>query len=169
MRSDFESAASHIMEVDPYKRTMRNNGRPSNRSAQISDARFTAGRGGTGVDLRWYPRSEFLALPDEQKDELTKWQRTTEGKKAMRKEKKRKSSDGRGSSPNSGGAKNDSWKRKFKKSLKTANGLAHVMAIMAEEENSNTALVASLNQAPLPPPPLNPPVAAPSNGSINVG
>lgn len=163
MRSDFESAASHIMEVDPYKRTMRNNGRPSNRSAQISDARFTAGRGGTGVDLRWYPRSEFLALPDEQKDELTKWQRTTEGKKAMRKEKKRKSSDGRGSSPSSGGAKNESWKRKFKKSLKTANGLAHVMAVMAEEENSNTALVASLTQAPLPPPPLNPPAAAPSN------
>ena len=46
MRQNFELAASHMMEVDPYKRVARNN-HCNDCNAQVSDARFTAGRGET--------------------------------------------------------------------------------------------------------------------------
>ena len=76
MRSDFESAASALIEVDPYKRSQRNT---PVRTANVSAIDFAAGRGQTGVDLRWYPRREFLSLSKEQKDELTAWQKTDKG------------------------------------------------------------------------------------------
>jgi hypothetical protein len=48
-------------------------------------ARFTAGRGDSDVDLRWYPCKEFIKLSQDQKDELTAWQKTNAGKKAQKK------------------------------------------------------------------------------------
>ena len=169
LRTKFEEAAAHMMEVDPYKRTARSNTSLHGREAQISDARFTAGRGTTGVDFRWYPRKEFLDLTPEQRDELTNWQKSTEGKKAMRNDNKKRKSGGNGfknDNDKSKGRSDGSWKKKMKKALKTADGLAHVMSILAAEETSNAALVASLSQAPaLPPapsatPPINPQVAS---------
>ena len=175
LRTNFESAAAHMMEVDPYKRAVKNANR-NGRNAQVSDTRFTAGRGETGVDLRWHPKKEFLALPDDQKDELTNWQATSEGKKAMRADKKRRAASGDNDNDKSKKEKSkngQSWKKKLKKALKTPEGLAHVMSVMAEEETSNAAVVASLastNQPPLPPAPAtNPPPPPPATSDGNVG
>ena len=65
MRSDFEKAASSLIEVDPYRRGNRVT-QPSNRTATISAVDFRAGRGLIGVDLRWYPHKEFMRLPQHQ-------------------------------------------------------------------------------------------------------
>lgn len=51
-RSDFEKAASSLIGVDPYVK-----GRSrvyKERAAQISSLDCKAGRGGSGVDLRWH-------------------------------------------------------------------------------------------------------------------
>ena len=65
MRHDFEAAASALIEVDPFKRGNKSGG--TQRTANISAIDFSAGRGSTGVDLRWYPNKEFKKLPEEQK------------------------------------------------------------------------------------------------------
>ena len=168
MRNDFELAASALIEVDPYKRSQKPI--PSPRNANISAIDFNAGRGDTGVDLRWHPKGEFMKLTQEQRDELSSWQKTDEGRKtitASRKDalKKRQSSSSLRTSPkpNTSGK---TWKSKFKKALKTDKGLKSIMTVLAEEEKTNTALVAALQTstpipaAPLPPPP--PPVATAS-------
>ena len=159
MRQNFEAAAAHILEVDPYRKNSRQNTGGGNR-ANISDARFTAGRGDSGVDLRWYPRKEFIKLSQDQKDELTAWQKTNAGKKAMKKKRGRKDSTNSNQKNNGG-----DWKKKFKKALKTPEGLAHVMSVMAKEDSDGgnyVAAVASLQAAPLPPAPTVAPTAAPA-------
>ena len=166
MRSLFEPAAAHLLEVDPYRRAAKNGGGRGNGAAQISDVRFGAGRGETGVDLRWYPRKEFLNLSSAQKDELTAWQKTSAGKKAIKKgqkkgKDKRRRGDGDDDTSSSGG----NWKKKMKKAMKTPEGLAHVMSIMAEEEAKSTAYVASLRST-LPPAATAPPSAAPSAAQV---
>jgi hypothetical protein len=169
MRKDFEAAASALIEVDPYRKSQRSGGSGNSRGAQVSAIDFSAGRGTTGVDLRWHPRREFKNLSDEQRDELTKWMKTNDGKKSLKKsrdtfEKKRKSGgsnydDKKSSNPKSDG----NWKKKFKKALGTPKGLAHVMSVMAEEEASNKALIAAIQsiQPSLPPVPAAVPPAQP--------
>lgn len=141
MRSDFEKSASHIIEVDPYRRATRQ--LPSKgKEANVSAVTF-AGRGETGVDLRWHPRKDFQKLTKEQKDELCAWQNTKEGKRlidAQRGESNRASKRKGGKTSTS----NESWRKKMKKALKTESGLSHVMSVLAEEESSNSAFVAGL-------------------------
>ena len=67
MRNDFEAASTSMIEVDPYRRSTRQN---NDRDANISAIDFGAGRGSTGVDLRFHPKDKFVALPQDQKDEL---------------------------------------------------------------------------------------------------
>ena len=55
MRNDFETAASSMIEVDPYRRSTRN----ATRNANVSAIDFSAGRGSTGVDLRFHPKISF--------------------------------------------------------------------------------------------------------------
>ena len=57
-RNDFEIAASSLIEVDPYKRQHRN---PSKGNGHVSGVAF-AGRGHSGVDLRWHHPKEFKEL-----------------------------------------------------------------------------------------------------------
>ena len=162
MRNDFELAASALIEVDPYKRSQRQV--PSNpRDANVSAIDFNAGRGDSGVDLRWHSKGDFMKLTQDQRDELTSWQKTDEGRKtitASRKEhlKKRNLSPNPRNhpKPNSNGK---TWKNKFKKALKTDKGLKTIMTVLAAEEKTNTALVAALTS--LPPPPVPPAVVAP--------
>ena len=61
IRSNFELAASALIEVDPYKRSQRAVERF--RIANVSSLNFSAGRATTGVDLRWHPRKDFVKLP----------------------------------------------------------------------------------------------------------
>ena len=56
--------------------------RTNTRDANVSAIDFSAGRGNTGVDLRFHPKHKFLELPQDQKDELTNWLSTNDGKKA---------------------------------------------------------------------------------------
>ena len=56
-------------------------------TANISSIDFSSGRGDSGVDLRWHTPKEFKALTREQKDELTTWQRSDNGKAALAKSK----------------------------------------------------------------------------------
>ncbi len=171
MRNDFEAAASHLVEVDPYRRSTCH--AQSNRSANVSAVSF-AGRGKTGVDLRWHTRQEFRDLSNEQRDELMEWQNTSDGKKAIEKQKKnsfgggrKRRADGQSSRP-----QGESWKRKFKKAIGTQSGLSHVMSVLRDEESSSTGLISALQPAPLPPAPTAAPgpatsvTAPPTNASI---
>jgi hypothetical protein len=162
MRSLFEASAAHMLEVDPYKRAVRAGSKGGN--AQVSDVRFTAGRGETGVDLRWHSRKEFTALSAEQRDELTTWQRSSEGKRTMKDQKatNKESSGSKRSSPD-GKKKQASWKKKFKKALKTPSGMAHVMSVMSQEDSNVAEYLSTIkSQAPLPPvPPANSPAPVP--------
>ncbi len=61
----------------------------------------------------------------------------------------------------------------MKKAMKTPEGLARIMSIMAEEEERSSAYVSSLRSslqsAPLPPPPATAPAASPAVPPIQVG
>ena len=168
MRSNFEAAASHIIEVDPYRRSSNQQGN-NNRGKQANVSAVTfAGRGKTGVDLRWHTRKEFSSLTGEQKDELTSWQSTKEGKKAI-KEQRGETNSNKRTAPG-GGNSSDSWKKKLRKVIKTQKGLSHVMTLLAEEESTNVALVANV-QAQLPPPAATaqPPPVAPATNAAAIG
>ena len=78
MRNDFEGAANILIEIDTYRRSKRTN----TRNANVSAIDFSAGRGNTGVDLRFHPKHKFLELTQEQRDELTNSLSTNDGKKA---------------------------------------------------------------------------------------
>lgn len=163
MRGDFESASSHLIEVDPYRRASRQAPNGGGKKAHVASVSF-AGRGTTGVDLRWHPRKDFLALSEDQKDELRQWQGTKEGKAAIKKQRAEnpgKESGKRKSDPKSDND-NKSWKKKFRKAVKSADGLSHVMSVLLSEESANSALVSAL-QPTLPPPPAAVPPARPAN------
>jgi hypothetical protein len=159
MRSNFEAAASHLIEVDPYRCASNPGNNPKGKQTHVSAVTF-AGRGKTGVDLRWHTRKEFGALTSEQKDELTAWQNTKEGKKVV---KEQRGADNNSNKRVAPGTASDSWKKKLRKAIKTQKGLSHVMTVLAEEESANFALVsnvqAQLTPAPatVPPPPPAPP------------
>ena len=130
---------------------------PSNtntRNANISAIDFSAGRGSTGVDLRWYPHKEFGKLPDHKK-ELREWMGSQEGKKAMRKSRANANKTKRSNDANGDKSQGGNWKKKMKKALKTPHGLKSVMSVLAEEEKTNQGLIAALqSSATLPPPPV---------------
>ena len=56
MRNNFEGAGNILIEIDPYRRLTRIN----TRDANVSAIDFSAGRGNTGVDLRFHPKHKFL-------------------------------------------------------------------------------------------------------------
>ncbi len=170
MRNDFEVAASALIEIDPYRKSQRGGG--GNRNAQISAINFDAGRGSTGVDLRWHPKREFKNLSDAQRDELVTWMKTNDGKKHLKKSrdeflnKKRKNGND-GNDRNKGKQENGNWKKKFKKALGTPKGLAHIMSVLADEEKNNEAMISAFKsfQAALPPAPA---AIAPAQPSVRI-
>jgi hypothetical protein len=157
MRSNFETAASHLIEVDPYRRAS-NQGTNSNtgKQAYVSAVTF-AGRGKTGVDLRWHTRKEFGELTGEQKDELIAWQKTKEGKKLV-KEQRSDPQDNKRKSPGGANPSAKTWRKKLKRAIKTQKGLSHVMSLLAAEESANIALISNV-KAQLPPAPDTVPTA----------
>ena len=162
MRNDFESAASSLIEVDPYRRAYR----PA-RSAQISAIDFSAGRGNSGVDLRWHSRKQFLALPQNQKDELSEWLNTDAGKKKKKEYFDNKNSGDQPSKRKPEGEPNNAkWKKQLRKKIKSPKGLATVMSLLAKEEQANQAVIAAMTtnttDVALPPPPTPNPPAVPN-------
>lgn len=158
MRSDFELASTSLIEVDPYRRAQK----PSSSSnATISGIDFHAGRGSSGVDLRWHHPKEFRALPSDQKDELVAWQKTQEGKKVLNKSKeaaslKRKLEETKDESKKKAPRDHSShsaWKKKLKKAVKTQNGLAHIMSVLAAEDKRNKSILSTLSSTTASPGP----------------
>jgi hypothetical protein len=178
MREDFELAANTLIEVDPYRRSQR---QPAKPNAQVAAIDFASGRGDTGVDLHWHTTDEFKALNQDQKNELVKWQKTPDGKQFLQKSrddmlKKRKGgSNGDSTKTRDNATVNKKRKQWLKSYVKKPTGLKHVMSVLAKEETSNAALVASLssiNTPPLPPPPASSATPSPATnstvGSLNV-
>jgi len=160
MREHFESAASSLIKVDPYRRSYQKNG-TSNITASVFSIDFAAGRCTSGVDLRWHPRKDFIKLSQNQRSELVEWMKTYGGKDHMSRrsqgkerehhpaQRKRRKFDSK-----AGGDR----KRKFKKAVKTENGLCTIMSVLTNEELTNAPLISALQAqvgAPLPPPSIN--------------
>jgi hypothetical protein len=162
MRNDFEGAASSMIEVDPYRRSTKSN---KDRLANISSIDFSAGRGSTGVDLRFHPKDKFAALPDDQKDELCQWLQTSDGKAAKKEYFKDKNNGDKNNDKEKNKRKNDAnngnWKKKLKNAIKTKKGLKAVFAILGEEESSNQSFVSALSAVTLPPAPTTTATPAP--------
>ena len=125
MRNDFEGAANILIEIEPYRRLTRTN----NLDANVSAIAFSAGRGNTGVDIRFHSKHKFFELPEDQKDELTNWLSTNDWKKAKKaffSSKQKTNSDTTGGIKNkqkSDGNAGSSWKEMLRNFLKSDKGL----------------------------------------------
>ena len=98
MRSDFESAVTHLLPVCPYAKS-RANSNKHNPGANVSGVTLKgAGDSKTGVDLRWHSTKEYKKLTKDQKQELFQWQQTKEGKAELKKRKSENGGDDGGNS-----------------------------------------------------------------------
>ena len=164
MRTDFEVASSALIEVDPYRRLQKTPQGQQRGGANISSIDFNAGRGSSGVDLRWHHPTEFKALPNDQKEELMKWQKSQDGRKILNKSKEAaikkckaelQSAGGGGANKPKGGDKtvsNGAWKKKLKQAVKTQNGFKTIMSVLADEESRNKEVIAALKASVTEPP-----------------
>ena len=98
-------------------------------------------------------------MPD-QKDELIQCQQTPEGKTLLKKQrnpiipKKRKGDNKEGDKDTDSGG---NWKRKFKKAMKTPNGLSHIMSVLMSEEQNNATIASVFQPQQQPQQPILPP------------
>lgn len=83
-RNNFENAVSFLLPADPVSKKRKLNG-DKDLNANVSSASLgnksgiKPNCGSTGVELRYYKKSEYGALNDDQKMELREW-RQTKGK-----------------------------------------------------------------------------------------
>ena len=130
----------------------------SKQTKKVTISSSLAGRGTTGVDLRWYPNAEFKKLSDDQRNELMEWRKTPEGESAMKRSleearKKRKNNSNGGG--RGGGGNNDTPSKKkrriqkFEKAVaKAAEAkVAAACASYEEEEQGDAKFDASLVSA----------------------
>ena len=88
MRSDFESAVATLLPVCPYSKYRSNNNNTINRKANVSDTTLKGkSESKTGVEFRWYKKSEYDKLTPDQRRELYDWQKSKDGKEQMNKDK----------------------------------------------------------------------------------
>ena len=105
-------------------------------------------------------KHKFLELTQEQRDELTNWLSTNDGKKSNKAffySKKKTNSDTTGDIKNkrkSDGNAGSNWKKNTRNALKIDKGLKSVMAILAEAETSNHSFASALSTVALPPIPF---------------
>ena len=150
--SDFEETATHLMLADPVEK------HKSKQTKKVTISSSLAGRGTTGVDLRWYPNAEFKKLSDDQRNELMEWRKTPEGESAMKRSleearKKRKNNSNGGG--RGGGGNNDTPSKKKRRIQKFENAVAKAAeakvaaacASYEEEEQGDAKFDASLVSA----------------------
>ena len=161
--SNFEATAAHLMLADPIETKLATSGRKRVSISSLS------GRGGTGVDLRWYTMDEFKKLTSEQKSELGRWRRSEAGQAAIAESlakfkaekatgKKRKSSEISGGGTSRGKEKSGGdgeggnsegkvyTKKKFQREVKKA--AVKIAAAAVEAEKAEIAAAdASLEEA----------------------
>ena len=86
MRTDFEKTVAFILPVCPFS---KGKSEKEKLTAQVGASILkNASDSKTGVDFRWYKRSEYMKLTPEQKSELYEWQNSKEGKAQIAKERK---------------------------------------------------------------------------------
>lgn len=154
--SDFEETATHLMLADPVEK------HKSKQTKKVTISSSLAGRGTTGVDLRWYPNAEFRKLSDDQRNELMEWRKTPEGESAMKRSleesrKKRKQNPGgrggRGGRGGGGGNDTPSKKKQRIQKFETAVAkaaeakVAAAVASYESEEQGDAKFDASLVSA----------------------
>ena len=85
MRSDFETAVSFLLPVDPYSKTKRG----QDKNINVSDVHALKNKSSSksGVDFRWYKPEEYKLLNKEQRAELYEWQKSKEGQSTTNKQK----------------------------------------------------------------------------------
>jgi hypothetical protein len=102
MRGSFEQTVAHILPYDPVAKkrtagTKRGPGEISDVTGETKDANVSSfgsksGRGPkTGVHLRYHKYSEFNELSQAEREELTEWRQTKEGKTKTGKDRAKKS------------------------------------------------------------------------------
>ena len=121
--SDFEETATHLMLADPVEK------HKSKQTKKVTISSLLAGRGTTGVDLRWYPNAEFRKLSDDQRNELMEWRKTPEGESAMKRSleearKKRKHNPNPCGGRGGGGGNNDTPSKKKQRIQKFETAVA---------------------------------------------
>ena len=139
IRSDFEGASIHLLEVDLYQRSTESNPTKPN-PGKVSAVTFYRG-GKTRVDLCWHTRQEFRNISTDHKDELKSCQGSNEGKSYIKNKqtinrKKRKS--------DLDNSEKENWRKKLKKSINGQSRISHVMSNMREEETNNSSLAAAI-------------------------
>ena len=162
LRIDSEGASSHLIEVDPYRRSTKYDQTEPN-PVKVSAVTFS-GRGKTGVDLRWQTWQEFRDISSDQKDKLTSWKGSNKIKYFIKKQRTINSRKRKSDLDNS---EKGNWQKNFKQEIETQSELSHIMYIMLKEETKKSSLVAALHPPlllvpsktpPLPPPPVPTPV-----------
>ena len=108
-----------------------------NKTAGISSITLKEGVGRTGIKLRWYPRKEFTALTEEQKDDLREFTNSTAGKK--QKEASARSETQGGGCPSKKQKTNDDAKNAPVMSEKSVKKIAAAV-IKAGKHNSLSSL-----------------------------
>ena len=95
MRSNFEASVATLLPVCPYSKNRSSNNR---NKAIISETTLKGkAQSKTGVDFRWYQKSEYMKLTPEQKKELYEWQKSKDGKKQIGKDKNERDKPSKGS------------------------------------------------------------------------
>ena len=152
MRDNFEAAVSSLLPVCPYQKHKSENQRSK---AQISDATLKGiSHSKTGVDFRWYKKSEYDQLNSEQRKELYDWQKSKDGTTVMKKAKTYRESN------------RDNKKEKSDKTDSKKQLYAKIKALEAkvspEETHPSAETIAAIIAAaavstpsPLPPAPAN--------------
>ena len=103
MRDHFEQSATFLLPTCPVARK-GSKGRGTQAEVAAAESGLGKGKGATGVEFRWHPRKEFMALTEEQRDELKAWQAKNKAAKkaagAEKDQKKRPAAGGQGSVSN---------------------------------------------------------------------
>lgn len=134
MRIHFEETVAFLLPTCPVAKKQASRGKGmavaeiSGASAKGLGSTLKAGKGSTGVELRYHRHHDFKKLPKEQRDELVAW---------MAANKKRKPADGKG------GDTSPSTRNKHLKKM-ISSALAEPIKALVE---ANTATIAALTAA----------------------
>ena len=76
MRETFEQAAVFLAPTCPVAKKLATKGKISFDPSILANGSNDTGTGKTGVELRYHKQNEFLAIPQDQRDELTAFNTT---------------------------------------------------------------------------------------------
>ena len=159
-RSDFEKAVSVLLPVDPFIKKKQNN---NNANASNADANVASGttstttdstkkHGSSGVRLGFHNHSQYQALSAAQKNELSRWRSTPEGKRITESERKKRKNnyDSRHSNKQLETAIRSALAQERKKQKETEDVDAMAQMIATAAASSPSASATSSTTEPVP-------------------